>query len=732
MYCNVGFCGVCGVLKILSSLFFSRHCTNSDILDSIIKAERERGITIDIALWKFETTKDSYTIIDAPEHRNFIKNMITRTSQAECAILIIDSTTGDNMIEKPTNLDWYKGPTHLEALDLIHELKMLEIQVHRNMASTQAPISMFSYTANQVTIFDGEHFDYWSSQMETLFISQDFWDIVVNGLSEPPQQQSNDDEACTEAQQNNRCNRIKKGLPMEEEEHSERDCYYQNKKDEANFSKDEGDKLFSCMIVQQQPQNAWYLDSGCSSHMTGDGSLFIDLDQNFSSEVKLGDGKLHRSKGKGSVAVQTKGGDKKIINDVLYVPNLTSNLLSVGQLLQRGYSIFFEDEKCRIFDRRNKCTFAKQGVSFRFTSGRKVAYTSENFDQSQLWHLRYGHLNWKGLQFLKQKNMVIGLQKLKQKLKFVKAAYIWDPSRTLSHGNKRSEAYFVGYSDESKGYRLYNPITCKLAVSRDVIFDEMASWSWKESSSKLISQSDFYEASKPDDESDPAILSPNPPSAPDHAENSSSESPIRKTRSLREIYETSEFALFTSETQNFEKDEKDEVWRKAMEEEIAMIKKNKTWELVLYRSIKMCMNEPSKLHFAAAKRVMRYLKGTKNMGIKYVKEDQCKQANCNVVSWSSKKQRTVALSSAEAEYVVVIDAVCEAIWLRRLFEDFQQDVYKIGSIGTVPVGRFETGRVLNLAWLSLLALALASAAAIWPTYSELASAATSWLALPLD
>ncbi|BBG94224.1 transposable element gene [Prunus dulcis] len=191
-----------------------------------------------------------------------------------------------------------------------------------------------------------------------------------------------------------------------------------SKNNEANFpeNNDSQEQLFyTCFNSHQDSQDVWYVDRGCSNHMTRNKQCFVKLEEKVNPQVKLSDGKLHNMEGKGIISMQTKGGTPKLIYDVLYVPNLAQNLLSVGQLLQRGFLVKFEDDCCVISDKKNNTLVAKikmttnKVFSLFTTSKENYALEAAKVDGSLLWHLRYGHLNQRNMQLLHQKNMVVGL-----------------------------------------------------------------------------------------------------------------------------------------------------------------------------------------------------------------------------------------------------------------------------------------------------------------------------------
>ena len=154
--------------------------------------------------------------------------------------------------------------------------------------------------------------------------------------------------------------------------------------------------------------------------MTMNSKSFMELDWSYTSVVQLGDGKLKKVEGKGTVVVHTEEGNQKFIHDVLYVPSLSQNLLSVGKFLRKGYSLYFDDSVCTVYDKKNKLIVAKVGMSqnnvfpISMPLHEKIALKSEAVDESHLWHLRYGHLNYQGLQLLKQRNMVVSLPSIQK------------------------------------------------------------------------------------------------------------------------------------------------------------------------------------------------------------------------------------------------------------------------------------------------------------------------------
>ena len=84
----------------------------------------------------------------------------------------------------------------------------------------------------------------------------------------------------------------------------------------------------------------WYLDSGCSRHMTGNKSLFTKLEKWKGGLVTFGDGNKGKIRGKGSVSIP----DFPSLIEVLYVEGLNANLLSIGQFCDDLHEVKFSKE----------------------------------------------------------------------------------------------------------------------------------------------------------------------------------------------------------------------------------------------------------------------------------------------------------------------------------------------------------------------------------------------------
>ncbi|KAK8916713.1 hypothetical protein KSP39_PZI022778 [Platanthera zijinensis] len=577
-----------------------------------------------------------------------------------------------------------------------------------------------------------------------------------------------------------KCKRCKKPT------HMEKDCWSKDKKEEAKFL-DTTEKL---LISRTCIDNTWFIDSGCSNHMSPNEKIFINLVPAKKTHVILGDGKGLEIAGTGTVAVLSKDGQVNHIEGVHLVPKLSQSLLSVGQLMRSGYTITFDGEYCHIMHKETSVCMASISMTsnnmFPFIWNEQNDCALMGSTTLSLWHHRFAHLNNKDLQMLKQKEMVAGLPKLDgdaatcegcimgkiHRLPFPKStnwrakeplelvhADLWGPATSPSLDGMRyylcltddfsryswiyflqqkSEAYtkfrefkalaekesghslkclrtdrggeftsqefqdycrslgitreltspyspeqngvaerknrtimekvkamlqhhnlpqelwaeaaqttvyvlnrsptrsleevtpyeawrkkkpnvqhlrtfgclayrhipkegrrklemkaekgvFIGYSLESKAYRIYNPVTKKLSISRDVIFEEGASWDWDQNPEVLqpITEVAEFQPSNPV-EARPQLLQPEPVELEPHEPASESEeeeveSSHPKFRSLADIYQQTEgdMALHTKEEpESYADAAADPRWRKAMREEIEMVEKNHTWELV--------------------------------------------------------------------------------------------------------------------------------------------------------
>ncbi|KAL2251279.1 UNVERIFIED_CONTAM: Retrovirus-related Pol polyprotein from transposon TNT 1-94 [Sesamum indicum] len=185
---------------------------------------------------------------------------------------------------------------------------------------------------------------------------------------------------------------------------------------ESSNVKEDGDStlLLACKTNQNKNEDRWYLDSGASSYICGRKKLFVELDESTCGDITFGDYLKVQVKGKGTILNRSKDGSHQLISNVFYVPAMRSNILSLGQLLEKNYDIHLKD-KCLTMKDGNvrmiaKVPMTKNRIFFlNIQSGVPMCLKSCYKDLSWLWHMRFGHLNFDGLKLMSKGKMVKGM-----------------------------------------------------------------------------------------------------------------------------------------------------------------------------------------------------------------------------------------------------------------------------------------------------------------------------------
>jgi len=122
-------------------------------------------------------------------------------------------------------------------------------------------------------------------------------------------------------------------------------------------------------------------------------------------------------KGKGSILFKCRNGDQWVLPEVYFIPKLRSNLVSLGQLTETGHKIVMDDDVLEVFDKNTARLIVKvmrtvnrlYRVELKPTVPVCMLTSVDSGDQSWLWHGRLGHVNFKAMKQLSQKNMAAGI-----------------------------------------------------------------------------------------------------------------------------------------------------------------------------------------------------------------------------------------------------------------------------------------------------------------------------------
>ncbi|KAI5409427.1 hypothetical protein KIW84_055023 [Lathyrus oleraceus] len=188
--------------------------------------------------------------------------------------------------------------------------------------------------------------------------------------------------------------------------HLAKDCRIEKKVEETTNLTLEAEANEGFLLMAQNEintnDNVWYLDSGASNHMCGHKHLFKEMRKIEDGNVSFGDASKVKVEGKGTIRYLQKDGLIGSIQDVYYVPNLKTNILSLGQLTEKGYSILIKERILYLKDKLGHLIARvemerNRMYKLNLINVREKCLQVNVEDKASLWHLRFGHLHHAGL-----------------------------------------------------------------------------------------------------------------------------------------------------------------------------------------------------------------------------------------------------------------------------------------------------------------------------------------------
>nr|KYP57052.1 Retrovirus-related Pol polyprotein from transposon TNT 1-94 [Cajanus cajan] len=423
------------------------------------------------------------------------------------------------------------------------------------------------------------------------------------------------------------------------------------------------------LFNKDKKSQSWYLDSGCSRHLTDERSMFLDLKSKKGGQVTFGGGQKGYIMGIGKIGINSSTS----IDNVLYVKGLTHNLLSISQLCDSGYEVS---------SNKNKCTMNQPDSSILFTANRcnnlyKIMLNElENQNVDCLVSYENNHLI-----FFKLNKDLYGLKQAPRAWYEKLSSFLVE--NNFTRGKIDRALFRKVIKDDFIIVQIYVDDII-FGTTNEKLYQEFSKLMQDEFEMSMMGELKFFLGLQIV-QSDEGVM-------------------IHQTKYTKELLQKFKMEdvkpmktpMHPSTTLGL--DEEDSTMYRGMVGSLLYLTASRP-EIMF--SVCVCGGfqvRPKEVHLQEVKRILRYLKGTPNLGINFYRfhnfsilgycdadyagdkwERKSTNGGCHflgrcLVSWTSKRQSTIALSTCEVEYVSAGQCLTQLLWIKHQLEDY--DIYE--------------------------------------------------------